>query len=214
MASPPARPGSPGAAGLLHGGRARSYGSLVTSAASPVRERRLEHRLAPGDTLPGLALRYGVTIEQIKRANRLYTNDSIFLKQTLYIPVQVWAKDLILQEGEGARQPPEGEEQPESQPRDGDAARAGSGPRHDLSATDFLHQLDSQISLSKEAAAKKLQEGKIAMSRAEAGAGKTVPGWNEPLPRIQQRSLLGPVPLTKTLRATVLRDEEDEIFKL
>lgn len=62
MASPPARPGSPGAAGLLHGGRARSYGSLVTSAASPVRERRLEHRLAPGDTLPGLALRYGVTV--------------------------------------------------------------------------------------------------------------------------------------------------------
>ncbi|KYO19671.1 lysM and putative peptidoglycan-binding domain-containing protein 1 [Alligator mississippiensis] len=162
MASPPARPGSPGAAGLLHGGRARSYGSLVTSAASPVRERRLEHRLAPGDTLPGLALRYGVTIEQIKRANRLYTNDSIFLKRTLYIPVQ----------------------------------------------------LDSQISLSKEAAAKKLREGKIAMSGAEAGAGRTVPGRNEPSPRTQQRSLLGPVPLTKTLRATVLRDEEDEIFKL
>lgn len=72
------------------------------------------------------------------------------------------AKGLILQEGEGARQPPEGEEQPESQPRDGDGARAGSGLRHDLSAMDFLRQLDSQISLSKEAAAKKLREGKIA----------------------------------------------------
>lgn len=61
MASP-SRQDPLGGSGLLQGSRARSYGSLVQSACSPVRERRLEHQLAPGDTLAGLALRYGVTV--------------------------------------------------------------------------------------------------------------------------------------------------------
>lgn len=61
MASP-SRQAPLGGSGLLQGSRARSYGSLVQSACSPVRERRLEHQLAPGDTLAGLALKYGVTV--------------------------------------------------------------------------------------------------------------------------------------------------------
>nr|2DJP_A Chain A, Hypothetical protein SB145 [Homo sapiens] len=70
-------------------------GSSGSSGCSPVRERRLEHQLEPGDTLAGLALKYGVTMEQIKRANRLYTNDSIFLKKTLYIPILTEPRDLF-----------------------------------------------------------------------------------------------------------------------
>ncbi|KAK6326319.1 hypothetical protein J4Q44_G00019640 [Coregonus suidteri] len=73
--------------GLLRGNRTRSYGSLVQSNLSPVRQRRIEHQVQPGETLQGLALKYGVSMEQIKRANRLYTNDSIFLKKSLSIPV-------------------------------------------------------------------------------------------------------------------------------
>lgn len=61
MASP-SRQDPLGGSGLLQGSRARSYGSLVQSTCSPVRERRLEHQLAPGDTLAGLALKYGVTV--------------------------------------------------------------------------------------------------------------------------------------------------------
>lgn len=33
-------------------------------------------------------------------------------------------------------------------------------------------------------------------------------------PRMQQRAVLGPVPLTQTSRTQALRDQEDEIFKL
>ena len=33
-------------------------------------------------------------------------------------------------------------------------------------------------------------------------------------PRMQQRAVLGPVPLTRTSRTRTLRDQEDEIFKL
>ncbi|XP_078730483.1 uncharacterized protein LOC144945816 [Lampetra fluviatilis] len=45
------------------------------------------HAVVRGDTLAGLALRYGVTTEQIRRANHLFANESLFLRTTLLIPV-------------------------------------------------------------------------------------------------------------------------------
>ncbi|XP_064932501.1 lysM and putative peptidoglycan-binding domain-containing protein 2 isoform X1 [Columba livia] len=40
--------------------KARSYGSTA-SVAAPLAERYVEHRLSAGDTLQGIALKYGVT---------------------------------------------------------------------------------------------------------------------------------------------------------
>lgn len=48
--------------GLLRSSRTKSYGSLVRSPISPVRQRRIEHRVQPGETLQGLALKYGVSV--------------------------------------------------------------------------------------------------------------------------------------------------------
>lgn len=226
MASPSRQPPL-GGSGLLQGSRARSYGSLVQSSCSPVRERRLEHQLKPGDTLAGLALKYGVTMEQIKRTNRLYTNDSIFLKKTLYIPILTEPRDLF--NGLDSEEENDGEE--EVRPRKDGAGslsgkrknqESGSGrangeallphqetstPIHDLSASDFLKKLDSQISLSKKAAAQKLRKG-------ESGVPEEGTGLHLSSPRAQQRAVLGPVPLTQTSRTQTLRDQEDEIFKL
>ncbi|XP_004689602.1 PREDICTED: lysM and putative peptidoglycan-binding domain-containing protein 1 [Condylura cristata] len=225
MAAPSRQPPL-GGSGLLRGSRARSYGSLAQSACSPGRERRLEHQLAPGDTLAGLALRYGVTMEQIKRANRLYTNDSIFLKKTLRIPVLTEPGDVFSgldseeeEEREGAQPgqatvcppPARGQQAPGAGPAVGEG-RPGPGqgaptPAHDLSASDFLKKLDSQISLSKKAAAQKL-------ARGDDGAPVEDAGPHLSSPRTQQRAVLGPVPLTRTSRTRTLRDQEDEIFKL
>nr|KAF6291097.1 LysM domain containing 1 [Myotis myotis] len=80
-------------------------------------------------------------------------------------------------------------------------------PSHDLSASDFLKKLDSQISLSKKAAAQKLRKG-------ESGVPGEESGLHHSSPRMQQRAVLGPVPLTRTSRIQTLRDQEDEIFKL
>ncbi|XP_053446772.1 lysM and putative peptidoglycan-binding domain-containing protein 1 [Nycticebus coucang] len=227
MASPSRQPRL-GGSGLLHGSRARSYGSLVQSACSPVRERRLEHHLEPGDTLAGLALKYGVTMEQIKRANRLYTNDSIFLKKTLYIPVLTEPRDLfnvLDSEEEKNREkeihPSKNEVLPHSAERKKQETGLGRAngevlsapgqesptPIHDLSASDFLKKLDSQISLSKKAAAQKLKKGESGVPEEDAGPHLSSP-------RTQQRAVLGPVPLTRTSRTQTLRDQEDEIFKL
>lgn len=51
-----------GAHGLLRGQRAKSYGSLVTSSISPVRQKQVQHEVQPGETLQGLALKYGVSV--------------------------------------------------------------------------------------------------------------------------------------------------------
>lgn len=226
MASPSRQPPL-GGSGLLRGSRARSYGSLVQSSCSPVRERRLEHQLEPGDTLAGLALKYGVTMEQIKRTNRLYTNDSIFLKKTLYIPILTEPRDLF--NGLDSEEENDGEEEvrpsndeigsssgKRKNPGSGSGRPNGTGlrahqetstPSHDLSASDFLKKLDSQISLSKKAAAQKLRKG-------ERGAPEEDAGLCCSSPRSQQRAVLGPVPLTRTSRTQTLRDQEDEIFKL
>ncbi|XP_007949091.1 lysM and putative peptidoglycan-binding domain-containing protein 1 [Orycteropus afer afer] len=223
MASPSRQP-PVGGSGLLQGSRARSYGSLVQSVCSPVRERRLEHQLEPGDTLAGLALKYGVTMEQIKRANRLYTNDSIFLKKTLYIPILTEPRDLfngLDSEEEEEVQPSKDEAGPHSAERKKHeiGSRHANGevlptpgqepptPIHDLSASDFLKKLDSQISLSKKAAAQKLRKGDSRVPGEDIGPHLSSP-------RMQQRAVLGPVPLTQTSRTRTLRDQEDEIFKL
>ncbi|OXB55848.1 hypothetical protein ASZ78_007166 [Callipepla squamata] len=105
-----------------------------------------EHRVGPGDTLPGLALRYGVTMEQIQRANRLYASDTIFLKPTLLIP----APQCPVEEPTGSRPSDPG----------GTAAAAAAPPPPDLTAADFLRRVDADIGRSKAAAvAQRLRAG-------------------------------------------------------
>jgi hypothetical protein len=118
-------------------------------------------------------------MEQIKRANRLYTNDSIFLKKTIYIPILTEPKDLFNgldseeeKDGEEEVQPSKDEVPPHSTKRKRQEPGSGCAngevlptpgqeptlPIHDLSASDFLKKLDLQISLSKKAAAQKLKK--------------------------------------------------------
>lgn len=70
-------------------GRMRSYGSCTSRHSTPrANVRVVRHRVTSGDTLQGLALKYGVTMEDIKRENRMWTTDSLFLRESLEIPVQ------------------------------------------------------------------------------------------------------------------------------
>ncbi|XP_053214553.1 lysM and putative peptidoglycan-binding domain-containing protein 2-like [Panonychus citri] len=61
------------------------YGSTVNSTYKE--PRYIEHKLQPNDTLQGLALKYNVSMERIKRANKLWTGDSLFSRSKLNIPV-------------------------------------------------------------------------------------------------------------------------------
>ena len=58
--------------------------SLFVNASSSV--AALEHVVQPGDTLGALALRYGVTVEELVEINRITNKDLIFVGDTLQIP--------------------------------------------------------------------------------------------------------------------------------
>ncbi|XP_032199627.1 lysM and putative peptidoglycan-binding domain-containing protein 2 isoform X3 [Mustela erminea] len=109
------------------------------------------------------------SMEQIKRANKLFTNDCIFLKKTLNIPV-ISEKPLLFN-GLNSIDSPESETVGSSFSHEEEPMAAGEdlsppSPQEsdvqpvqpeEVSARDFLQRLDLQIKLSKQAA-KKLKE--------------------------------------------------------
>ncbi|XP_032273522.1 lysM and putative peptidoglycan-binding domain-containing protein 2 isoform X1 [Phoca vitulina] len=152
--------------------KTRSYGSTASVRAplgAGVIERHVEHRVRAGDTLQGIALKYGVTMEQIKRANKLFTSDCIFLKKTLNIPVI--SEKALLFNGLNSIDSPENETVGSSFSQEEEPVAAGEdlsppSPQEsnvqpiqpeEVSARDFLQRLDLQIKLSTQAA-KKLKE--------------------------------------------------------
>ncbi|XP_072481030.1 lysM and putative peptidoglycan-binding domain-containing protein 2 isoform X1 [Notamacropus eugenii] len=147
--------------------KTRSYGSTASvraPLAAVVCERRVQHRVCAGDTLQGIALKYGVTMEQIKRANKLFTNDCIFLKKILNIPI-ISEKPLF--NGLNLLESPENEtvdsshlsqeeeivEEEDVSPVPQDS-EIQSTQAEEVSAKDFLQRLDLQIKLSTQAARK------------------------------------------------------------
>ncbi|XP_067874096.1 lysM and putative peptidoglycan-binding domain-containing protein 2 isoform X1 [Heterodontus francisci] len=110
-------------------------------------------------------------MEQIKRANKLFTSDCIFLRKTLIIPV-ISEKGLLFN-GLNSLESPENESREtytlsEERPLNiEDESSTSSSPEdpdnrptqpEELSAKDFLQRLDLQIKLSTQAAAKTIQE--------------------------------------------------------
>lgn len=145
--------------------KTRSYGSTA-SVTAPLSETYVEHRVTDGDTLQGIALKYGVTMEQIKRVNKLFSSDCIFLRNTLNIPVKSEKRSLF--NGLSLESPDSEEHASQESPcvsQDVDAPspppdpvgpEPNTRPVHadELSAKDYLHRLDLQIKQSKQAARK------------------------------------------------------------
>lgn len=122
-------------------------------------------------------------MEQIKRANKLFSNDCIFLRNSLSIPVvsqkrslfnglslespdgdsdaacqEADARYVVTQDIEGPSPPPS------PPPRD---SKAPQPQPDELSAKDFLHRLDLQIKQSKQAA-RRLKEEEVRWGGSEA----------------------------------------------
>ncbi|XP_026862497.2 lysM and putative peptidoglycan-binding domain-containing protein 1 [Electrophorus electricus] len=189
---------------LLCGQRAKSYGSLVTS--SPIRQKIIEHKVQPEDTLQGLSLKYGVSMEQIKRANRLYTNDSIFLKMFLSIPLPT--ESLFTNENELCDEELRQEERNSHQQVFTDNGQTGFKSQEvtpDLSPSDYLKRIDSLINQSKKAAVKACQMEDKQLFCTSKGSSAFCQC---------QQAMLGAAPLAITRRVKNLRDREDEIFQL
>lgn len=214
-----------GATGLLSGTQTRSYGSLVKSPRLPVQEQWIEHEVKPGDTLQGLAVKYGVSMEQIKRTNRLYTSDSIFLKKTLSIPIPSDNEDTFNGQKVNLHQKTVGNGNVQMEEGNKKLTEEESLPSENLSAEAYLKKLDSRIKQWKEVAVKKIHEGNSQIMDSQddpyrissyhsSSTDKSSNIAQVPSLRVQQHSLLGRIPLSRTTRTTNLQDHEDEIFKL
>lgn len=97
-------------------------------------------------------------MEQIKRANRMYTNDSIHLKKSLSIP-------LLLDSNSSLESLPDhsGDDRAAEQVHPGRISSDGKpnddgGTLEDLSPKEFLKRLDDLIHQSKQAAVRGCQE--------------------------------------------------------
>lgn len=104
-------------------------------------------------------------MEQIKRANRLYTNDSIFLKKSLSIPVlSELDKELFSNEDSPSdEETSQRDSATKEVPVQNGTAQTDSGKDSssaDLSPMDYLKRMDSLITQSKQAAAKTCKEEK------------------------------------------------------
>lgn len=117
-------------------------------------------------------------MEQIKRANKLFSNDCIFLRNSLNIPVVSEKRSIFnglsleSPDGDGEAACQEADTpcimtqdiegpSPTASPPPGDSKPPQPQPQpEELSAKDFLHRLDLQIKQSKQAA-RRLKEEEV-----------------------------------------------------
>lgn len=74
---------------LLGGKCQKCYGTLPGTVFNPRKDviDYKEHQLADGDTLEGLAIRYDVKVEELKRINAIWNSKELFLRDSIKIPV-------------------------------------------------------------------------------------------------------------------------------
>ncbi|CAG8509215.1 6450_t:CDS:2, partial [Diversispora eburnea] len=53
-----------------------------------IKKKVIVHNVKPSDTLAGVALFYGIELSILKKANKLWTNDSIHMRKYLNIPLE------------------------------------------------------------------------------------------------------------------------------
>jgi len=124
-----------------------SYGALKKETKNCF-TFNLKHKLERGETLEGISLKYGISVENIKRANRLWNNDLLAIKDFLIIPIpEEKSKEFINNEQTLHKKLPNENNHSRSQ-------SFNQGPLNDsqkdsCSLKDYLSKFDSFISESK-----------------------------------------------------------------
>nr|SVE70688.1 EOG090X0DPX [Daphnia similis]SVE71314.1 EOG090X0DPX [Daphnia similis]SVE71948.1 EOG090X0DPX [Daphnia similis]SVE72573.1 EOG090X0DPX [Daphnia similis] len=193
----------------------RKYGSTTSGSSmndslSPSRFHpscHMEHKVQAGDTLAGIALRYQSTMEHIKRINKMWTSDTLFLRETLLVPcpmedisagMNTFATLIIENETNGTVVPtldtsctevpsffPEVslrsvKSKPDLARTSSASSASSSSIDYDKSIHDYLGDIDSQIKEAKSKAHKLQKTSDVLKSHPDVNKGS----W----PRSQQAS--------------------------
>ena len=119
---------------IIGSNRGSSYGTCSRSIKQSTTQYN-KHFLNKSDTLQGLALRYNCSTDEIRRINKLYSTDSIFLRDYLLIP--------------GSKQHAATKSTNLDPSRPSNSSNSVS--EKELDARSFLKQLDSKIAAGKSA---------------------------------------------------------------
>ncbi|XP_011860516.1 PREDICTED: lysM and putative peptidoglycan-binding domain-containing protein 2 isoform X2 [Vollenhovia emeryi] len=123
-------------------GRAlKKYGSTAKHVTRT--DSLVKHTVCPADTLQGIALKYGVTTEQIRRINRLWASDSLFLREHLLIPVSADSP------ASGCNDESVASEEHDVPPNMSSPSSISSSIGDESSVNDFLAKMDSSIASAK-----------------------------------------------------------------
>lgn len=134
--------------GLANKNYGRSYGATMKSQ----QETFIQHDIQPGETLQGIAIKYTVPVEQIKRANKLFNND-IFMRKTLSIPVgdqplpaNVLENATATANGSPVRQGPSTAKRRDGGSSEEEEDNGGKLEEDDRDVTmDFFNRIDRQV---------------------------------------------------------------------
>lgn len=143
---------------------ARSYGSCVRTQ-NTTKVKYMKHFVDSNDTLQGLALKYSTTTDELRRINKLFSNDSIFVRDHLLVPSTSHPSKMneILNEGGVANQQKSADPKPSSTNngrskviKDSDVKVSVNGVKteddeEENDAYSFLRKLDNKIQAGKKA---------------------------------------------------------------
>nr|CAB3263577.1 lysM and putative peptidoglycan-binding domain-containing protein 2-like [Phallusia mammillata] len=119
----------------------KSYGSSYGSCVHSVEKTTThydKHIIEEGETVQGISLKYGLSPAELRRVNKLYSSDSLYLRKFLLIPVTQPSTSTTVSNHEPATVAVNGDDSAKPETNHDDAAS-------------FLQKLDSQISASKKA---------------------------------------------------------------
>ncbi|XP_014467420.1 PREDICTED: lysM and putative peptidoglycan-binding domain-containing protein 2 isoform X1 [Dinoponera quadriceps] len=116
----------------------KKYGSTAKHMTRT--ESLVKHIVSSTDTLQGIALKYGVTTEQIRRVNRLWASDSLFLREHLLIPVSADSPASACND-----EPAVASEEHDVPPNISSPSSISSSIDDESSVNDFLAKMDSSI---------------------------------------------------------------------
>ncbi|KAH9886302.1 hypothetical protein C8Q73DRAFT_795474 [Cubamyces lactineus] len=141
-------------------GRSHEWEREREGEASLGKEREMlviVHEVQPTDSLAGVALKYGISLADLRRANQLWPSDPIHLRDTLYIPIDKarHMKHLVL-----------------------DALQNGEVPPHCSDAADHLDASASQSASQ----SRSEQAGKYTLRRVPASQLSFFPPPNQSSP--------------------------------
>ncbi|KJE90944.1 hypothetical protein CAOG_02168 [Capsaspora owczarzaki ATCC 30864] len=109
-------------------------------------EESLTHLVSRGDTLQGISIKYGISIENLKRSNNLWNQNALMIKKSVAIPIKFCTPEALIELG---WQPGTSLAALAAASTNASGASTSGQSNGSVSANQLLQKYDSQLAQSK-----------------------------------------------------------------